>query len=245
MAAGLPPSPARRPAPPDIDALLALARALEGVTLGELAQALGVAAPRRLGERKGWAGGLIEIALGADAGHDAEPDFLTLGVELKTIPLRADGRAAASTWVTHVPLDAARAALPLERSSLWRKLSTLLWVPISDLELELVQRRVGRAHLWRPAAAEVDMIARDYDDLMALVLDGRTDEITAHLGDALQIRPKGRSGRDRVAALDADFGRGSTGTRGFYLRAAFTTAVLRRLRAVETGATPVAGGCGG
>lgn len=60
---------------------------LAGKTLGMIALELGVAVPNDLSHHKGWVGNLLEQYLGADAGNKAEPDFVGLGIEMKTLPL--------------------------------------------------------------------------------------------------------------------------------------------------------------
>ena len=58
-----------------------------GMTLAELATSIDVNVPDNLQREKGWVGQLIEKVLGASAGNKPEPDFIELGIELKTIPL--------------------------------------------------------------------------------------------------------------------------------------------------------------
>ncbi|NIR59038.1 MAG: DNA mismatch repair protein MutH, partial [Gammaproteobacteria bacterium] len=70
---------------------MARARALAGETLGALAGGAGVAVPTDSRRSKGWAGQLIESHLGATAGSLSEPDFQLIGVELKTLPVSANG----------------------------------------------------------------------------------------------------------------------------------------------------------
>ncbi len=216
-------------APPDVDALLALARSLAGSTVGDIATALSVEPPRSAASGKGWTGELLERALGASAGNDAQPDFPELGVELKTVPLRGEGTPAESTWVTRVPLDPVTARLPFEASAVGAKLDHVLWVPIEARREQWLQRRIGVARLWRPDDEERAILRRDYEDLMALVLAGRVDEIDARLGDALQVRPTGRDRSERARVVGADGHLTWTGARGFYLRARFVRRVLGRL----------------
>ena len=220
-----------RCAPPDADALLAQARALYGLSVGAIAAELGVPPPASASSGKGWVGELLELALGADAGNEATPDFRHLGIEMKTIPLRPDGRPTESTWVTRVPLDVQHAALPFEASTAGKKLAHVLWVPIEASGAGWLERRVGRSVLWQPDLVERDTLRRDYEDLMGYIVQGRVDELSARMGDALQIRPKGRDSRERVLAVDADGGSSLTSTRGFYLRPRFTESVLKRVLA--------------
>jgi hypothetical protein len=83
----------------ELDTLLAHARALVGVELGELADALGLPVPVGQVRTKGWSGQVIEHELGVALGGARGPDFAALGIELKTVPVRPsaagdlDGRA--------------------------------------------------------------------------------------------------------------------------------------------------------
>ena len=94
------------PEPPETeDALLARATSLSGRTLSEVAKPYGWRVPKDFRRHKGWAGQLIELALGASAGSKAEPDFPHLGIELKTIPVSEVGQPYESTFVCTAPLD--------------------------------------------------------------------------------------------------------------------------------------------
>lgn len=223
---------------PDAIALWTQARSLRGVLLADLAAELGVAPPSRPGAAKGWAGELLERSLGASAGNDAEPDFPALGVELKTIPLGANGRPAESTWVTRVALDPVGAGLAWADSAVGRKLACVLWIPIEVSQAGPTDGRIGTPCLWRPDAAELATLQRDYDDLMSMVMLGHVDAIDARRGDALQIRPKGRDGNSTAPAIGHDGRPARTGSRGFYLRPSFTHQVLQRCLAAGGLAAP-------
>jgi DNA mismatch repair protein MutH len=58
---------------------------------------------------------------------------------------------------------------------------------------------------------------------------GRADDITGHLGVALQVRPKGRDASDLRAGYDADGNPTRVGKSGFYLRPAFVGRILQSL----------------
>ena len=203
------------------------AAALLGRTVGEVGAALGTpvaALPAR--NQKGLCGALIERALGASAGSAAEPDFPGLGIELKTIPVDAQGRVRESTFVCTIPL--ARIADEAWATS-WvrRKLACVLWVPVeSSPSLALADRRIGRALLWRPGAVEDAELRADFEDLVGAIGVGAVDEVTAHRGRHLQIRPKGPHARARTAAPGPDGETLDVNPRGFYLRASFTSAIL-------------------
>src|SRR5262249_39636744 len=93
------------PSPETQAELFARARALAGMTLGAIAEDHGVVAPSELLRAKGWAGQLLERALGASAASRAEPDFQRLGIELKTLPIDARGRPRESTFVCTIALS--------------------------------------------------------------------------------------------------------------------------------------------
>ena len=91
-------------APTTTAELLDRAEALAGLTLAELALRLQQTLPRSLAKAKGFMGQLMEIALGATASSLPEPDFQHLGIELKTLPLNANGAPRESTYVCTAPL---------------------------------------------------------------------------------------------------------------------------------------------
>lgn len=84
--------------------LLARCNAIEGLTFSQLAALLEIVIPEEPLKRKGWSGQAIEWALGATAGNKSSPDFCSLGVELKTLPINHLGKPAESTFVTTIPL---------------------------------------------------------------------------------------------------------------------------------------------
>ncbi|MBX3252018.1 MAG: DNA mismatch repair protein MutH [Myxococcales bacterium] len=213
--------------PTSEEELLARARALAGRTVGEVARALGERPSHDPRRTKGLAGQLAERALGADAGSLDEPDFLGLGVELKTLPVSADGRPQESTYVCVLSLGDL-AERDFEDTAVWRKLARVLWVPIEakSSDRPLLDRRYGTAFLWSPTPSEVEVLRADYERVAVLVSEGHVDQVTGHLGEALQVRPKAAHGRQRTLAPDAEGGWQWTGPRGFYLRPSFTGAIL-------------------
>jgi DNA mismatch repair protein MutH len=66
----------------------------------------------------------------------------------------------------------------------------------------------------------------DFDDVVGLIGIGRIEELTAHRGRWLQVRPKARDGSVRTIAWGGGGEAIATVPRGFYLRARFTGAVL-------------------
>lgn len=209
--------------------LLDRAAALAGRSLGELAAALGLPQPAHPRRAKGWAGVLLEAALGATAGSRPRPDFTDLGIELKTLPVRPDGRPLESTYVCTVPLRP-EPGLRWEGCALRIKLARVLWVPVVTPSPDpgLAGRRVGTPLLWSPSPQEEQALRTDWEELMELVGAGELDRITARLGSCLQVRPKAADGRSLTGGTAADGQTVPVLPRGFYLRPSFTAALLRR-----------------
>ena len=217
-------TPGRRPPPESLRELLLRAEALSGRSLGELAVALDVSLPEDPRRAKGIPGQLVERALGADGGSAPQPDFSGLGVELKTIPVGADGRPRESTYVCKVaPLEIAHEEWPTSRVR--RKLAHVLWVPLFA-EGPLAQRPIGQARLWQPSGEEEADLRSDWEELAGLLGAGAVEEVTAHLGKCLQVRPKAADGDERGLMPGGDDGILETVPRGFYLRSSFTSRIL-------------------
>ena len=218
-----------RPAPPQTEAeLLERARALAGWTLGELGERMGIEVPESAVRAKGLAGNLLEKSLGATAASRAEPDFQHLGVELKTIPVDIGGRPKESTFVASIALSA-MADTDWEQSVVWKKLSRVLFVPIESGDLPLYDRRIGLAGYWSPDEEQLQQLRRDWEHLAQMIAAGEMEQITGHLGQVLQVRPKAAHGRSRRRAPDQEGAVQWTMPRGFYLRPAFTAQIIARL----------------
>ncbi|HEY0838780.1 MAG TPA: DNA mismatch repair endonuclease MutH [Vulgatibacter sp.] len=209
------------------DELFARARRLAGRTVGMIAEqhAVPLADLRR---SKGWVGRLVEIALGATAASRAAPDFEALGVEMKTVPIDGAGRPKESTFVCSAPLET-MGEMRWEESPVRKKMARVLWVPVeADKDVPLPERRFGMPLLWSPGAEEKEALRRDWDEFAERVGRGRVEEITAHLGAHLQMRPKGASASSVRWGIDEDGNAIRTLPLAFYLRATFVRAVLER-----------------
>ena len=217
------------PAPPEHeDELVNRARRLAGASLAAAAERYGLELPPSSTRGKGFAGRLLEVALGATAGSRAAPDFPELGIELKTLPVDLQGKPRESTWVCHCPLDG---SLPISWADSWvrQKLSRVLWIPIVyDASAELGDRRIGLPILWSPNAEEASMLGQDYEALAERVALGEADTISARHGVALQIRPKAADARQADWVVGEEGEWTLANPRGFYLRASFTGAMLAR-----------------
>jgi DNA mismatch repair protein MutH len=208
--------------------LMQRARALSGQTLGWLAGEHGLTPPPDLRRAKGFAGQLLERALGASAGSRGEPDFRTLGVELKTLPISSAGKPCESTFVCTIAL-AEIGASEWEASLVRRKLARVLWVPIEG-ERSIVPgaRRIGEPLLWSPDPDEEAALRFDWEELAGVIGRGDVEALSGKLGRCLQVRPKARDSRSRRRGIDAEGAFFSTLPRGFYLRASFTAQLLAK-----------------
>ena len=220
------PPPLRPPPPRSEEELVSRAQALAGFTLADIAADRGWPIPATSRSGKGWPGQLVEDALGASAASRPEPDFQLIGVELKTIPIDARGRPRESTYVCSVPL-ASGLSPAWEDSNVKRKLSRVLWIPLRcDDGLPIGERRVGSPLLWSPDPKAQSALRADWEEFMDLICLGRVDEIDAHFGTCLQIRPKAADARSRRWTVGRAGTPVRTLPRGFYLRTCFTAAIL-------------------
>ncbi|HEY0711445.1 MAG TPA: MutH/Sau3AI family endonuclease [Polyangia bacterium] len=230
--------PAAEDAGPEAAAkLLRHARALVGVTLAELADALGVAVPVGNVRTKGWSGQIIERELGAGDGGEKGPDFGALGIELKTVPVTRDLVPLESTAVCQID-PIAIAAESWASSYVREKLARVLFIALSvdDRRAPVADRRVAAATLWTPTQEEEALLAADFEHFVTnFFRTGRAAEITGHQGRVLQVRPKGKNADDVRRAYGPDGQPVRIGKCGFYLRPGFVGRILRNaamLRAI-------------
>lgn len=214
---------------PDSEAeLFAQAQRLAGFTLGELAAMAHLPIPPDLKRDKGWIGILLEIWLGASAGSKPEQDFAALGVELKTIPVDAQGRPLETTFVCVAPLTG-NSGVTWETSHVRHKLKRVLWIPVEgDRAIPLAERHVGAPLLWSPNKEEDRLLRMDWEELMDLIVLGQVERITARHGEVLQLRPKAANSKALTEAVGTHGEPILTLPRGFYLKKNFTAALLSR-----------------
>lgn len=204
------------------------AKAIAGLKLKDIAEQHNQPVPDKMLYAKGWAGQLLEIALGANAGSLSEPDFREIGVELKTIPVASTGQPRESTYICTVPL-LEMSGQTWRTSNVWRKLARVLWIPIeANHQIPLGERCVGNPLLWSPDEEQEKILKSDWEYFAEHISQGKLDQITSRHGEYLQIRPKA------AHAKILSMGIGKTGEliqtlpRGFYIRALFTADILRK-----------------
>ena len=212
-----------------LEDLLAHARALVGVELGELADGLGLPVPAGLVRTKGWSGQIIEHELGVASGGVRGPDFAALGVELKTVPVTPELVPLESTAVCQID-PVAIAAESWEQSYVRAKLARVLFVALEvpPGARSVGERRVAAVRLWSPDAGQERVLRADFELFVrGFFRRGRSEDITGHLGAALQVRPKGRNAADTRDGYDPSGNATRVGKTGFYLRPSFVAAILR------------------
>lgn len=207
-------------------ALLERCKSMEGLSFSQLASRTGIAVEDNPDRRKGWIGQVMEYYLGAEAKSRSLPDFVTLGIELKTLPIGTRGKPVESTFVTTIPLLTIHQQ-EWRTSQCYQKLRRVLWVPVEgDTKIPYTHRRIGSALLWSPSEEDEAHLAEDWKFLTDMIVSGRLEELDATYGTYLQIRPKGANAKSLCSAYDASGCIIKTLPRGFYLRAVFTQKII-------------------
>ena len=215
-----------KPEPKTQQELLERANAIAGLSFQELANEAKMDVPPDLKRDKGWVGQLLEWHLGALAGSKPQQDFVNLGIELKSIPISYSGKPLETTFVCVAPLIGVQ-GLTWETSHVRNKLSKVLWIPVEgEREIPLADRRVGSPLLWIPSSEEEDVLRRDWEELMEIIVLGNIEQITARYGEALHLRPKAANSRVLTEAYGVNGKPIKTKPRGFYLRTQFTHQIL-------------------
>ena len=213
--------------PQTLEQLLSQAQSIAGLTFGELADELHIPVPPDLKRDKGWVGMLLERALGATAGSKAEQDFSHLGVELKTLPINAEGYPLETTFVSLAPL-VQNSGVKWENSHVRHKLSCVLWMPIEgSRHIPLRERHIGAPILWKPTAEQERQLKQDWEELMDYIVLGKLEQITARIGEVMQLRPKGANSKAITKGIGKNGEVIDTLPLGFYLRKEFTAGILK------------------
>ncbi len=218
-----------KPPPTSEAELLARCRDIEGLSFAALAKQFLMAVPTEPLKRKGWVGGLIERALGTTAGNAAKPDFHHLGIELKTLPIGAQGKPLESTFVTSIDLLNIHNEV-WETSQCYSKLKRVLWLPVEgDKHIDFPHRRIGQGILWSADLIDKKILEKDWSDLSFMLGRGKLADVDARIGTYLQVRPKAANARSLCYGFDEAGKKVLTLPRGFYLRPSFTAKMMTLL----------------
>lgn len=201
------------------------AQALAGLTIGEVSSLVGETCPQLLKYAKGWLGQLIEKALGAQACNLDQPDFFNLGIELKTLPINAQGLPQESTYICHASIPTFER--DFTNSRVWRKMAKMLWVPIeSNKEKAVKDLRIGTPLLWSPADEIKAQLQEDWEELTELMILGHYEALSAHKGKYLQLRPKAANAKTFIQVFNHEGEQISLVPKGFYLRTLLTKRII-------------------
>jgi DNA mismatch repair protein MutH len=209
-----------------IENLLVLAKQLTGKTVAELAYLLNQPLPALPSSAKGWIGQAVERYLGATSGRLDQPDFQEYGIELKTIPVSRDGIPRESTYICSI-------TLPIKEkhwrdSRVYRKTNKILWIPYLSLPTEtLGERLFGMPLLWSLDSQTEYILQQDWEELTEKLQLGDFDNLTAHQGTYLQVRPKAPHAGVQIQLLNQEGEITCTTRKGFYLRTALTKKILQ------------------
>ncbi|MCS5712517.1 DNA mismatch repair endonuclease MutH [Candidatus Berkiella aquae] len=205
--------------------LLERAFALAGKTLGDLSREWNQTLPDSLVYAKGWIGQLLEKALGAQAGSLDQPDFIDLGIELKTLPITENGHPCESTFLCSVTLP--NHERDFYQSRAWHKLARILWIPVLMLpDRSIPQRRIGTPLLWSPSEHLAATLQQDWEEIIELITLGHFDQLDAHKGQYLQIRPKAANSKTLIKVVNHTGETISIVPKGFYLRVELTKTII-------------------
>ena len=205
--------------------LMERASTLNGITTQQLANKLNKGIPNTLTHAKGWLGNLLEEYLGAEAASAAKPDFIDLGIELKTLPLNDKGKPKESTYVCVVQLEPS--SLTSWKTSLVKhKLSEVLWIPYeAHKDIPISNRRIGTPFLWKPNQEQEKQLKQDWEEICDMIVLGELNNINSSMGNYLQIRPKAANAKSLTVNKN-EFANKYTLPRGFYLRSSFTETII-------------------
>ncbi|CAL4041986.1 DNA mismatch repair endonuclease MutH [Buchnera aphidicola] len=206
--------------------LIRFANELSGFSLGELSNMMLKIVPNTLKKDKGFIGRLLEDILGARSGNKAQQDFSDIGIELKTIPIDKNGIPLESTFICTVPLIK-NIGLIWRKSYFYKKISRILWIPIKgNKTVPVSDRLIGKPFLWTPNDVQENLIRRDWEEFMDLIVLGGIEDITGQYGEVLQVLKKSKNHSYLTRAIGKNGGIISTVPRFFYLRKKFTFSII-------------------
>ena len=77
-----------------------------------------------------------------------------------------------------------------------------MWIPIEgSRDIPLRERHIGQPILWRPSTEQEHQLRQDWEELMDYIVLGKLDQITARIGEVMQLRPKAQTVKPLQKAL--------------------------------------------
>lgn len=223
------PSPLSWPEPTSLVELEQRLQRLLGRSIAELSQLALLQAPNNSKGAKGYIGLLIELFLGAHAHNLPSPDFVNLGIELKTMPVGFDLMPQESTFICNADL-APNGFVPFTQSALYHKLKKILFVLIlapHNPRLNLGERRVLGYFFFHLSAPVSQIIETDYNEFQEMLLAGQAQEINGTMGTIVQLRPRANKFNELISITNHEGEYAYVKPRGYYLRASFTRQLLQ------------------
>ncbi|MGH9896014.1 MAG: MutH/Sau3AI family endonuclease, partial [bacterium] len=187
----------------DAENLLAQALTLEGVRAKEVAVEVDRTAfnatPKPVG-RTG-VGNLTQLYMGRKEDNRREPDFPELGIELKTLPMKALRRGNQREWTVKEPTSITMIDYREVDQEDWsvaylrHKIDHILWVPYEHDYGDKRESRFRRAFLWKPDAADYPVFGIDYDVVRGYIQRDDAEHLSETLSQVLAARRKGSKGQ--------------------------------------------------
>lgn len=218
------PTPLSFPEPQSVATLQERLEHILGRSIAELSALALLEPPRQSSGAKGYVGQLIELFLGAHSHNRPDPDFIDLGIELKTMPVGFDLMPQESTFVCSATINP-RFMVPFTQSALYHKLKHVLFVLIlapKSVKLTLGERRVLGYFFFQLQEPYFKTIETDYNEFQEMIFAGHAREIDGSMGTLVQLRPKATHANEVICITDSEGNRTYTKPRGYYLRTSFT-----------------------
>lgn len=201
---------------------------LVGRSIGELCALAKIEAPKNNIAAKGFAGHILELFLGAHAHNQSLPDFVNLGIELKSLPVSSNFKVQTPTFVSMATLSSS-SFIPFEHSSLYHKVNKLLFVLLhAPKGMPIGKRRILGYFFYTPDKPTLEAMAADYNEFCELIFAARAREINASVGNILQILPKAAHGQVYTPIRDHQGNKAYIAPKAYYLRPSFTNTLLEQ-----------------
>lgn len=199
---------------------------IQGKTISEISERLGVEVISDLRLNTGWIGNLIETSLGAVAGSKPTQDFPQLGIELKSVSMSSSGKVLNDIFVSSLPLETFMLQ-GWETSHLLYKLQHVLFVPVENqAEISIGERKVGQGVFWQPNAQQLEQLFADWQQIMELITCGDLNQLKSNIGTALCVKVKALSKLQSKAIIDQEGYKQRVVPLSFYLRRNFVQNIL-------------------